>query len=382
MTVTDYPRFSDAEHQRRRSALEAAMAEHDVAALVVYGERGSTAIPWVSGWHVTREAAAVLVPGEPVQLLVQLYNHVPNARRMAADAAVSWAGNRTFETVAEEVRRRIGAGSGRVGWIGPLPHQAHERLAADGAKVVDLSKVYERLRMVKSAEELDWMRVGAAMTDRSLEALLGAAVPGADEAVLGAAVESSYLADGGTNHIHFFATTAMDDPSVCVPSQWPSRRRLQAGDVVVTELSASWWTYPGQVLRTITVGAEPTPLYRELHDVADACFEAVAGRVRHGVHVAELVEAAELVDAAGFGIYDDLLHGFGGGYLPPVLRTRSGAVDEIPDLRLEAGMTIVVQPNVVTRDERAGVQTGELLLVTEDGCEPLHAAPRGLLGPT
>ena len=41
-------------------------------------------------------------------------------------------------------------------------------------------------------------------------------------------------------------------------------------------------------------------------------------------------------------------------------------------------MTVVVQPNVVTVDERAGVQTGELLLVTESGVERLHAVPRGL----
>ena len=43
-----------------------------------------------------------------------------------------------------------------------------------------------------------------------------------------------------------------------------------------------------------------------------------------------------------------------------------------------AGLTVVVQPNVVTRDGRAGVQTGELLLVTEQGPERLHAYPPGL----
>jgi hypothetical protein len=41
-------------------------------------------------------------------------------------------------------------------------------------------------------------------------------------------------------------------------------------------------------------------------------------------------------------------------------------------------MTVVVQPNVVTPDERAGVQTGELLLVTEAGFERVHSLPRGL----
>jgi hypothetical protein len=40
-------------------------------------------------------------------------------------------------------------------------------------------------------------------------------------------------------------------------------------------------------------------------------------------------------------------------------------------------MTVVVQPNVVTRDGKAGVQTGELLLITNSGVERLHAFPRG-----
>jgi hypothetical protein len=40
-------------------------------------------------------------------------------------------------------------------------------------------------------------------------------------------------------------------------------------------------------------------------------------------------------------------------------------------------MTVVVQPNVVTRDGKAGVQTGELLLITHEGVERLHNFPRG-----
>jgi len=40
-------------------------------------------------------------------------------------------------------------------------------------------------------------------------------------------------------------------------------------------------------------------------------------------------------------------------------------------------MTVVVQPNVVTRDRKAGVQMGELLLITERGVERMHRYPRG-----
>jgi hypothetical protein len=41
-------------------------------------------------------------------------------------------------------------------------------------------------------------------------------------------------------------------------------------------------------------------------------------------------------------------------------------------------MALVIQPNVITPDERAGVQTGHLVVVTQDGHRSLHDFPRGL----
>ena len=46
---------------------------------------------------------------------------------------------------------------------------------------------------------------------------------------------------------------------------------------------------------------------------------------------------------------------------------------------LEEGMALVIQPNVITTDERAGVQTGHLVVVTADGHRSLHDVPRGLI---
>jgi hypothetical protein len=37
----------------------------------------------------------------------------------------------------------------------------------------------------------------------------------------------------------------------------------------------------------------------------------------------------------------------------------------------------VIQPNVVTRDGKAGVQTGEMVVITKSGFERLHTVPRG-----
>jgi Xaa-Pro dipeptidase len=133
--------------------------------------------------------------------------------------------------------------------------------------------------------------------------------------------------------------------------------------------------HPGGACRG--VGAPATALYGELHAVAAAAFDAIAQRLIPGTPARDLAAAATLIGQAGFTAIDDLVHGFGGGYLPPVVPP-SGRPVPAPDFVLAAGMTVVVQPNVVTRDGRAGVQTGELLLVTAQGPQRLHAYPPGL----
>ena len=145
--------------------------------------------------------------------------------------------------------------------------------------------------------------------------------------------------------------------------------------MLITELSTQYWGYPGQVLRPYAIGQEPTPLYRQLYDVSVECFTRVAAVLRPGATAQQVVDAAAVIEAAGFSIYDDLLHGYGGGYLPPVLRTASTSHGPVPDFTFLENMTVVIQPNVITKDERAGVQVGELVRITADGCESLHRYP-------
>jgi Xaa-Pro dipeptidase len=373
-----YPRFSDAEMARRHGVLAAEMSAAGVEHAIVYGaNRSGSAVGWLTRWPVTREALAVMTPGERDLLLVSFYNHVPNATRIAGEADVRWAGQRTMATAIEELGRR-GAAGRRVGLIGPLGYRAHAELAAF-AEPVALDAAYTRVRLRKSVEEIEWLRVGASLTDRAVRALHEEAGPGVDERELGNIAERAYVGRGGTTHIHYFGATPMDAPELSVPAQWPAARRLARGDALTCEVSASFWDYTGQLLRTFAVGADPPGLYRELHDVADAVFDAIVERLRPGAAAADLVEASGVIEEAGFTIRDDLVHGFVGGYLPPVLGSRSRALEEVPDFTFESGMTVVVQPNVVTPDERAGVQTGELLLVTEAGAERLHDYDRGLL---
>ena len=65
-----------------------------------------------------------------------------------------------------------------------------------------------------------------------------------------------------------------------------------------------------------------------------------------------------------------------------MLGAKSRPAGPLPKMTLEENMTVVVQPNVTTRDDgkglRAGVQVGEMIRITKTGFEQLHAVPRGL----
>jgi Xaa-Pro aminopeptidase len=370
----EFPRFSDGEYARRHHALGVVLKQHNLDhLLIVTDQRTGNAPQWVTGWPGTVEAFVIFKPGEQMTMHVEWYNHVPLAKRIARDVDVRWGEYRGIAKTIEELKLR---GAKRVGLIGPLAH-ARRKSLEESFEVIGLDADYVRLRLIKSHEEIQWLRKGAALSDAGFRALFETTRPGLTERDLANTVERAYVGQGGTTFIHYIGVTSMEDPQLCVPPQYASSRRVAKGDVVFCELSAYWWDYPGQVLRTFTVGADPTPLYRDLHDTAEAAFDAVTGVIRAGTTMEEILDAAGVIEERGFTVYDDLMHGFGGGYFPPILGTRSRPAGPLPEMTLEENMTVVVQPNVITPDQKAGVQVGELILVTKHGFESLHAAPRG-----
>jgi Xaa-Pro aminopeptidase len=380
--------FSAVEMRRRRAAFGRELERSGASYGLVYGaNRSGSAVSWLTGWPVTREALLVVAPApEDDVLLVSFFNHVPQARRLSVTRVES-AGPRAVATALDLIAAR-GRLPARIGVAGALPFDQYRLLAGQVPDVVDLNPACTGLRLVKSVEELAALRRGAALSDAAIAALADALRPGATDYEVLARTEQAYTAQGGLHHIHYLGLTAMDEPgmdepamdepAVAVPAQWPTGRVIRPRDLASCEISAAAAPeYAGQVLRTFTVGAPPTALYRELHAVADAAFDAIARHLVPGTTARDLAEAAAVIGQAGFTAIDDLVHGFGGGYLPPVVPAPGRAVSA-PDFTLAAGMTVVVQPNVVTRDGRAGVQTGELLLVTEQGPERLHTYPPGL----
>src|SRR5436305_6015960 len=374
IVAQEYPRFSDAEYARRHRALAAVMQAADVDhLLIVTDHRTGNAPQWVTGWPGTVEAYVIFRPGQTITMHVEWFNHFPLAKRLARGCDVHWGEHRGMALTIAELKKR---GAKRIGLMGPLLARKQRELEKEFT-VVELDAEYVRLRLIKSEEEIDWLRIGAAFSDAGFAALLAGTRPGMTERELGNLVERAYVGEGGTTFIHFIGVTSMANPGLFVPPQFHSSREVQQGDIVVCELSGSVWDYPRQVLRSFTVGADPTPLYLDLAATAEAAFDAVTGVVRHGTTMDEILQAAGVIESRGFTVCDELLHGFGGGYFPPVLGTRSRPAGPLPKMTLEENMTVVVQPNVIARDQPAGVQVGELIRVTKTGFEQLHRAPRG-----
>ena len=357
------------------------MDSSSLQAILIYGNR--TAHNEIQ--HLTNHAVAfegmLLFPAKGDMVLwVNYANHVATARAVSTVDDVRWGGDDLAETAGAELTLR-GLASERIGIGGPLTHARWSALrrACRHAELVDIQPQLTRQRLVKSEEEIAWARRGAELSDLAIEALVREARPGLSEHELAAIVQNAYYAEGGRTHIHYLGATPMSAPALCAPAQVQSSRRLAAGDVILTELSAMHHGYWGQVLRSITVSAEPTPEYERMHDVALSTFNRMVSTLRDGATSDELLEIAGDIHQAGYTIYDDLVHMAVGGVYSPYLRTRPTTAGDPPAITYRENMLVVVQPNVVAEDLRMGVQVGEMFRVTKTGAERLHRAPLGFL---
>jgi len=392
-----WDKFSAAEVERRYALARGLMREQGLSALVVFGNsgvnRGNMANPfWLSN-HLDLHHCYLVVPLDETAetaLYTGLTNHVPNAREVSDVPIVEWGGYDPAAQVAGRLRE-VGVEQGRVGLVGvnatfamgmPYAHHARLREELPGLELVDVTAQYARLRLLKSEEEVEWLRRGAELTDRAIVALAEGARPGMTEMELVALAEVAYRPDGGMPRIMFLRSMSMDDPTGCVPAQNPSARRLEAGDVIITEFSASYWGYTGQIQRVVFVDAEPTEDWKRLFEVALEAYERIAAVIRPGATEADTIRAGSVIGEAGYRIYDDLVHGYGVDIMPPIVDRScveywpwDDARPAPPGRTFEEGMAVVIQPNPVTPDEQMGLQLGELTVVRANGVESLHAVP-------
>ncbi len=379
--MREYPKFSQKEYANRYASVRQMMSKKNLDLLIIHGTssnslHGQANVHYVSNLLARHDAFVVFpLDGEP-SLFVEVYNHLPNARDISIIKDTQWAGVDSAGTVGKKVLEK-GYEKSRIGLVGKIPYQVHQRLAKElpNATFSDVTGSYTELRLVKSEEELDWIRKAASFTDRAMEALEHQIRPGMREEETACIVSDAYLGGGGQTHFYYAASTSMKSADICVPAQHLSNRKIGRGDVIITEVSVSFWGYSGQIHRPISVGGSPTNDYQKLYDIANNAYDALSKVIRPGANESDVLDAADIIDESGFTIYDTLVHGFGVDVQPPDIRTRKTSHAPPTDFVFKKNMTVVIQPNVVTKDEKRGIQLGNLTQVAENGAVPIQKYP-------
>jgi len=390
-----YARFSDAEFRRRKDLTRDRMRGEGLSALVIFGNSGinrhnEANIFWLTNYLDLHHNYLVFpLDGEPT-LFTGLVNHVPNACAVSVIADTRWG---TYDPAKEIVAKlkKDGIGKGRVGLVGinatfgmGMPYQHYESLRESLPEIewVDVTRDFARLRMIKSEEEFDWLKIAAEFTDDTVAALENEIRVGMTEYDLIGIIEGSYRRKGGQPHIAFLRSMPMDAPTACVPAQNVTDRVIQKGDVIIMEISASYWGYSGQIHRPIAVGQDPTPEWQKLFDIGEQAYGRICKAMRPNATEGDVIKAASIIGESGYRIYDDLIHGYGVDIHPPLIDQSCCAYWPWNDAHpAPAGrtfaedMAMVVQPNPITPDERMGLQVGALTRVTEDGAVSLQKYP-------
>ena len=65
--------------------------------------------------------------------------------------------------------------------------------------------------------------------------------------------------------------------------------------------------------------------------------DAITGILREGATPADVVAASAVIEQAGFTTDDNVMHGYGGGYLPPIIGSKSRPAGKLPELTFQAG---------------------------------------------
>ncbi|MFI5775609.1 M24 family metallopeptidase [Nocardia sp. NPDC051570] len=236
---------------------------------------------------------------------------------------------------------------------------------------VSATSVLRELRMSKDASEIDALRRAGAAIDR-VHARVGEWLrPGRTEAEVAADIAAAIVEEGHTEAAFVIVGSG---PNGADPHHAVSDRRIEAGDVVVVDIGGPVEPgYYSDSTRTYVLGEPDAEIAARIGALERAQAAAVAA-VRPGV-TAESIDAAarKVLTEAGFGEF--FIHRTGHGIGLSV--HEEPYIVEGNDIVLVPGMAFSIEPGIYFRGEW-GARIEDIVVVTEDGCEPMNRRPHGL----
>jgi len=281
-----WPRFSPAEYARRYAAVRSAMRARDIDCLLMFshGYLSSANLIYVANYIDVLHGAVVFpLEGAPT-VFALAYSFAAQAAAQSVIEDVRWGAGIDHAVIADRLREG-GFERATIGIADSLPHElwVHLHAALPHARFVDAKDLMYAARLCASAEELEWYRKGAALCDAAFAAAAAAARPGMKDYELIGVIHGTYLGLGGSLYGAALGTTPMATPSV--PYSWwvagGSTRTLCAGDLILTEITGTYYGYPGQLIRPLALGTPP-PELRALASLALELYRETQAVVKVG----------------------------------------------------------------------------------------------------
>lgn len=273
--------------------------------------------------------------------------------------------------------QRIGAGKTRVGIAGedimPATMYIDLTTALPGIEFSNANALVEKLRVIKSPAEVEYLKRAAQVVEAGYAAIFEAIEPGVRESDLCAEGHAAGMR-AGADFVRYVRVHS--GPWASWGSRWPqaTQRKVEAGDLIRFDYVGAIEGYGFDVNRTAVVpGKGLEPKVEEMLELTVSTTEAAMGAVRAGSTAADVHRAAsdfldENADGAGQYLFPMGGHGIGLETVEaPIIRPDN-------DMVLEEDMVLCVEPQFVLPGV-GGTNVEQMVLVTKEGFELITQTP-------
>jgi len=235
-----------------------------------------------------------------------------------------------------------------------------------------LSGIIKDLRIIKSADEIEKLRIAQNIAEKAYLEVLNMVKPGITERQI--ALELEYLMKkNGAEKIAFDLIT-VTGKKTSLPHGVPSDTEVKAGDFVTFDIGAVYEGYHSDMTRTVAVG-EVSEKQKEIYSIVLKSHLAGLDAVKAGVSGFYVDKVCrDIIKDAGYGEY----FGHGTGHGVGLEIHEEPRVSPKGETILKPGMIITVEPGIYLPDE-FGVRIEDTVLVTSNGYETFAHIPKELI---
>ena len=278
--------------------------------------------------------------------------------------------------------KAFGLHEGRIGmevpafYLHPHHYVRIRQLFGEGL-VAELTNLILDLTLVKSTQEIQYIREAARIADLAMVRFVRSLAIGRSELELAAEVYHELLTSG--SGLAASPINLVSGDRSCFSHGAPTSRRLQRGDFGNIEYGATFRRYTATIGRQFSMGL-PSARMVELYDIVKQASDACLANVRSGVPAHVPHEAAKRV-ISDAGLDHGRVHLSGYGLAPgsPPSWAEPLYLFGGSESVLQAGMVITIEPPVFLGEERLGARLIDNVLVTTTGYELLTQFPRDLI---